>query len=96
MVYQMQVMVYQKQVGFQTWDDGVPGKGRVTMLMSHQSEILHSLIFISHKETFNQKRRVSSDWTIKSGGDIFEYNQNDRLIIAMDGNLVNWIFVSYS
>ena len=47
----MQVMVYQMQVGsrhgmmgYQTGDDEVPGRGRVTTLTSHQSEILHSLI----------------------------------------------------
>ena len=34
-------------MGYQTWDDGVPGRGRVATLMSHQSEILHSLIFVS-------------------------------------------------
>ena len=32
-------------MGYQTGDDGVLGMGRVTTLMSHQSEILHSLIF---------------------------------------------------
>ena len=32
-------------MGYQTGDDGVPGRGRVTTLMSHQSEIFHSLIF---------------------------------------------------
>ena len=43
-------MGYKMQVRFQTWDDGVldrddglPGRGRVTTLMSHQSEILHSI-----------------------------------------------------
>ena len=53
-VYQMQVMVYQMQVGsrhvmmrYKTGDDWVPGRGRVTTLMSYQSEILHSLIFSS-------------------------------------------------
>ena len=61
-VYQMRVMVYQMQEGFQTWDDGgtrqwmmryqtgddgVPGRGRVTTLTGHQSEILHSLIFFT-------------------------------------------------
>ena len=40
------------QVGFQTWDNrvpagdgGVPGRGRVTTLTSHQSKILHYLFF---------------------------------------------------
>ena len=51
-VYQMHVMVYQMQVAFQTWDDGVPdrepGRGRITALTSHQSEILHSLIFLNY------------------------------------------------
>ena len=37
-------------VGGQTGDDGVPGRGRATTLMSHQSEILHSLIFIFANE----------------------------------------------
>ena len=32
-------------MGYQTGDDGVPGRGRVSTLTSHQSEILHSLIF---------------------------------------------------
>ena len=32
-------------MGYQTGDDGVPGRGTVATLMSHQSEILHSLIF---------------------------------------------------
>ena len=32
-------------MGYQTGHDGVPGRGRVTTLMSHQSGILHSLIF---------------------------------------------------
>ena len=39
-------------MGYQTGDDGyqtgydvVPGRGRVTTLMNHRSEILHSLIF---------------------------------------------------
>ena len=31
-------------MGYQT-DDGVPGQGGVTTLMSYQSGILHSLIF---------------------------------------------------
>ena len=31
-------------MGFQIGDDRVPGRGRVTTLMSHQSEILHSLV----------------------------------------------------
>ena len=33
-------------MGYQIWDDGVPGRSRVTTLMSHQSEVLHSLIFL--------------------------------------------------
>ena len=33
-------------MGYQTGGDGVPGRGRVKTLMSHQSEILHSLIFL--------------------------------------------------
>ena len=32
-------------MGYQTGDNGVRGRGRVTTLTSHQSEILHSLIF---------------------------------------------------
>ena len=31
-------------MGYQIGDDGVPGRGRVTTLTNHQSEILHSLI----------------------------------------------------
>ena len=33
-------------VGYQTWDDGMSDRGRVTTLTSHQSGILHSLIFL--------------------------------------------------
>ena len=33
-------------MGYQTGDDWVPGRGRVKTLKSHQSEILHSLIFL--------------------------------------------------
>ena len=44
--YQTRMVGYQTgMVGYQTGDDEVPGRGRVTTLMSHQSEILHSLIF---------------------------------------------------
>ena len=32
-------------MGYQTGDDGVPGRCRVTTLTNHQSGILHSLIF---------------------------------------------------
>ena len=33
-------------MGYQSGDDGMPGRGGVTTLMSHQSGILHSLIFL--------------------------------------------------
>ena len=33
-------------MGYQSGDDGVPGRGGVTTLTSHQSGILHSLIFL--------------------------------------------------
>ena len=33
-------------MGYQTGDDGVPDRGGVTTLTSHQSEILHPLILL--------------------------------------------------
>ena len=38
-------------MGCQSGDDGVPGRGGVTTLMSHKSGILHSLIFSFSKVT---------------------------------------------
>ena len=32
-------------MGYQTGDDGLPGRGRVTTLTNYQNEIHHSLIF---------------------------------------------------
>ena len=43
-------------MGYQTGDDGVPGRDRVTTLMSHQSEILHSLIFCSFLKLYKDQR----------------------------------------
>ena len=37
-------------MGYQSGDDGVPGRGGVTTLTSQQSGILHSLIFFSIDE----------------------------------------------
>ena len=37
-------------MGYQTGDDRVPGRGRITTLMSPQPEILHSLIFVAFLE----------------------------------------------
>ena len=34
-------------MGYKTGNDGVTGRDGVTTLMSHQSEILHSLIFLN-------------------------------------------------
>ena len=62
--YQTQVGYQTVMVGYQTGggtpdacggvpdagDDGVPGRGSVTTLMSHQSEILDSLIFFCSYE----------------------------------------------
>ena len=37
-------------MGYQTGDDGVPDRGRVTTLTSQEREILHSLIFDISKD----------------------------------------------
>ena len=48
-------------MGYQAGDDGVPGRGRVTTLTSHQSEILHSLIFVSCGQSGHKNRAFFSN-----------------------------------
>ena len=77
-------------LGFQTWggvpdrefgtrhryqtDDGVPGRGGVIIFTSHQSGILHSLIFPSFLRSMKGKCRFT-----KNGG-VFTLNKSGTIV----------------